>query len=662
VRGATRMVAPQPHPTMRPRSARKLASAGIALAALACLWFFFAPAALGGSTTYVVTHGVSMEPRFHSGDLAIVRSRDSYRVGEVVAYRSDMLHTIVLHRIIGRTGDRYVFKGDNNNFVDFEHPRSSQLIGSLWIHVPAVGAELTSLSSPALVAGLVGLAALLFGGAAFTRRRRRRGRARREQAPARERPAGEVSPRIVGVLACGALAIVPFLVLALLAFTRPETSKQPYQVHYRQDGSLSYVAPTAPGPAYQAGRAVTGEPLFTHVLHRVEMHFAYRFHSDAAHSLSGVASMQAALTSTSGWSYALALAAPRRFRGDAAAIHASLDLDAITALVKRVQSDTQASGSYTLVLHPRVVLDGRIAERPLRATFAPAVQFSLDSVELRPTAPGEIAGSPAAGARALNPSASGTLRGSHATPMDLSLVLASVSVADARLAAIAGLLLAAIAIAAALAFALARPQRREESERIRTRFGHLIVPVERVWQLPGVPVIDVSGIDALVRIADHYERSILHERSAAGEAFWVSDESGQFRYVPAASPAPEPALHAPDSAPPAPEAPSPQPTLRFEEPLAYEPGYDPVYESGFDPAYNELTLAHGAAPAAAAFAAEAFAPPPPAAAAFAAPAAAQDPWAEQVVSDALASGNQDLRAACEAAGVVFTAPPQDPRS
>jgi hypothetical protein len=34
-----------------------------------------------------------------------------------------------------------------------------------------------------------------------------------------------------------------------------------------------------------------------------------------------------------------------------------------------------------------------------------------------------------------------------------------------------------------------------------------------------------------------------------------------------------------------------------------------------------------------------------------------DPWAEQVVADALANGNEDLRAACEAAGIVFTAPP-----
>ena len=114
------------------------------------MWFYFAPVQLGGSTTYVVTHGISMEPRFHTGDLAIVRSQSNYHVGEVVAYHNHQLHTIVLHRIIGREGDRYLFKGDNNNFVDPEHPVASQLIGALWIHIPGVGLRLQSIRSPRL--------------------------------------------------------------------------------------------------------------------------------------------------------------------------------------------------------------------------------------------------------------------------------------------------------------------------------------------------------------------------------------------------------------------------------------------------------------------------------------------------------------------------------
>ena len=53
------------------------------------IWYFFAPPALGGSTTYVFTDGVSMEPRFHTGDLVLVRSQSSYHVGEIVAYRNE---------------------------------------------------------------------------------------------------------------------------------------------------------------------------------------------------------------------------------------------------------------------------------------------------------------------------------------------------------------------------------------------------------------------------------------------------------------------------------------------------------------------------------------------------------------------------------------------
>lgn len=72
---------------------------------------------------------------------------------------------------------------------------------------------------------------------------------------------------------------------------------------------------------------------------------------------------------------------------------------------------------------------------------------------------------------------------------------------------------------------------REESASIRARYGRMIVPVERVWQLPGVPVIDVADMEALAQIAEHYDRSILHETAQEGEAFWVADESGQFRYA-----------------------------------------------------------------------------------------------------------------------------------
>src|SRR5437868_15122800 len=109
----------------------------VTLAALSLVgagWFFLAPAVLGGSTTYVVTHGNSMEPEYHDGDLVVVRPADGYHVGDVAAYRSGSLHTIVLHRIVGRDGDRYVFKGDHNHWLDSERPTSAPLVGSVSLH------------------------------------------------------------------------------------------------------------------------------------------------------------------------------------------------------------------------------------------------------------------------------------------------------------------------------------------------------------------------------------------------------------------------------------------------------------------------------------------------------------------------------------------------
>ena len=106
--------------------------------------------------------------------------------------------------------------------------------------------------------------------------------------------------------------------------------------------------------------------------------------------------------------------------------------------------------------------------------------------------------------------------------------------ASARALARDALVIVVCAVLAALAclrLALGRSQPRDESASIRARYGRMIVPVARVWQLPGVPVIDVEDMEALAQIAEHYNRSILHEAAEDGEAFWVTDESGQFRYA-----------------------------------------------------------------------------------------------------------------------------------
>jgi len=516
---------------MRTPHTKKLISATLALVVLACLWFYFAPARVGGATTYVVTDGISMEPRFHSGDLALVRSQSRYAVGEIVAYHSKEFHTIVLHRIIGRRGAHYLFKGDNNNFVDFEHPTASQLIGSLWLHVPGAGAQLHSLRSPLLIATLIGFGTLLFAGAAFVQKRRRRGRARRAEGATPHAPAlprRRTSPT-AGVLALGVIALLPFAALAVLAFTRPASALLPFTVPYKQSATFSYSARARSGPIYPGDRAVTGDPLFTHVVGSAQLHLAYRFASTAPHTLTGKAALYASMASSSGWKTTFALGRPQRFHGDSAQLSATLDLVSLLALVRHVEATTDVSGSYTLTLAPHLSVGGSLGALPLHATYSPQLKFAVNQLEVQPAAAAAGSSSAALGTTPFSSSTRGSVSGRHHESNFLALGPVRLAVATARWSALGG---AALVICLLLAMrTLLRPRERDESQTIRARYGRLIVPVERVWHLPELAVIDVPDIEALVRIAEHYERSILHEQSEDGEAFWVTDESGQFRYA-----------------------------------------------------------------------------------------------------------------------------------
>ncbi|MGH2854754.1 MAG: signal peptidase I [Solirubrobacteraceae bacterium] len=530
---------------MRSSQIKKLLSRALGLILLGLLCFWFAPSQFGGATTYVVTHGTSMEPRFHTGDLALVRSQSSYHVGEIVAYDNKMLHTVVLHRIIGRHGSRYIFKGDNNNFVDPEHPKASQLVGALWLHIPGAGATLLSLRSPLLVGALLAVGLLILTGSVCASRRRLRGRQRRagEGVPARSvhLPRPSRTPT-VGIVAVGLLLLVPFIVLALVAFTKAPTAQHPYAIPYKQSGALSYTAEAPPGPAYPEGRVTTGEPIFAHIVKAIDFSFAYRFQATDRRRLGGTIALDADVASSVGWKTTIHLVPPTPFRGSRAAVSGTLDLTSLFALLRSVEKATALSGGYTLTIVPKVTAAGTVDALPIHAKFTPKATFTLTPSEIESATSSSSAPSTSTSTEerpAANPlasSTSGTATGAHTVPETLTLGVTTLSVATARTVARDAIVLIVCIVLAMLA--LLRPLRallgvrpQDESATIRSRYGRLIVPVARVWQLPGVPVIDVADMDALAQIAEHYDRSILHETAEEGEAYWVTDESGQFRYA-----------------------------------------------------------------------------------------------------------------------------------
>ena len=105
-------------------------------------------------------------------DLVALRPQHTYRVGDVVGYRSTLIHRVVLHRIIAIHDGRYVFKGDNNSFTDPDRPTRSQLVGRLWLHVPSAGRLILQLHRPTVAAGLAIVLVLAAGLGGGTKRRR----------------------------------------------------------------------------------------------------------------------------------------------------------------------------------------------------------------------------------------------------------------------------------------------------------------------------------------------------------------------------------------------------------------------------------------------------------------------------------------------------------
>ncbi len=129
-------------------------------AAVLCVaagWRILGPTALGGTVTYLVPDGQSMLPTLTHDDLVVVRPQESYGPGQVVAYRSEVMHQPIVHRIAGVEDGRYVMQGDNNSWVDPDRPDAREVIGAVWYVVPGAGGVLRRLSSPK-VAAVIALA------------------------------------------------------------------------------------------------------------------------------------------------------------------------------------------------------------------------------------------------------------------------------------------------------------------------------------------------------------------------------------------------------------------------------------------------------------------------------------------------------------------------
>jgi hypothetical protein len=413
------------------------------------------------------------------------------------------------------------------------------VLGKLAVRVAHGGRVLAWLHTPfmaALLAGGMGL--MLFMGATRQRRRRDRRRPPEERgirqlesvAARRDRQAIYDTHERTIFTTCAVVALV-FLAFGVLAFSRPAHKPVTDKTPYTEKLSFGYHASAAPGPVYADGVVSTGDPIFVKLVRSVRVKAHYRLQAAAPHRVGGTMEVMLRLTSPTGWSRTVQLAAPKRFTGDYATAEATLDVPELRSLIHKVETLTGGSPgtTYALEIVPRMHLAGTLASQPLTSDYAPALKLQLDQQKLRLDTSSSAPGDDPEGAdkSALNPSRKGTVARTRSQANGLTVHDVGLPVPTARWIAVFGLLLGIAGVLFTGAGLLRNPYNPQENVH---RYRHLIVPIAGTTFDPARPPIDVTSIGALAQLAERSERLILHHQRDGADTYLVDDEGTLYRY------------------------------------------------------------------------------------------------------------------------------------
>ena len=487
----------------------------------------FAPVQVGGQAAYAIISGNSMEPGLHRGDLVVLRQASDYQVGDIATYRHPTLGPVI-HRIVAEADGQFVFKGDNNAWLDSYQPTQAEMIGRFWLYAPSAGRIVEQMRQPwaaALLVALGGLAIAITGSAELSRsrvRQRRRLSTSGKWAAVTRSLRGSQADLLFLLATLG----VASLLLGFFAFTRPLTRTAVDDVKYQQAGSFSYAAAAPPG-IYEGNAAKTGEPIFRRLISRVNVVFDYRLQAEQAESLEGTSRLTAVLSGNNGWRSAVELQGESAFRGSSARIQGTLDLPRLQAILDDLQQQTGVRPSqYTLAIVPSIAISGTLAGQPLRDTFSPQLLFALDELQMQLMAQQKNGSN---GSDPLQPSESKSVRQSREAVNTISFLGLSLAVPTARSLAVIGLALSLLG-AGALVVATRGGLAGDEEARIRAKYGAQLVSVHDSGLLEGRSLVEVATIDDLAKIAERSGRMILHRSDAGGQVYFVQDDDIVFSY------------------------------------------------------------------------------------------------------------------------------------
>lgn len=470
--------------TLHLMSARRRVIRYLAIAFCAVVVLGLAYQLIGGATRIVVSSGASMEPGISSGDLILVHRQADYEVGDVVAYRSADLGT-VLHRIVDSRveadGTHFVMKGDNNTFVDADEPTESAVLGRSIAVVPGGGRILSLL--PILAAA--GFAAYWV----YTR------------SPGSPGPAfsatGRTNDRSFTARQISGIAVVTvFGLVTIFAASSPTSNSMQRDVRHESGIDVGWTAEPEPSVLYPDGFLRQNDPVFMNEISEVEI-WADLAAITGGTNVNGTMSLTALVGDGSGWHQRINLGDPVAITNGQAQSRGILDLQALRALVGQVSSRSGYTPSdYSITIEVSGLVIGSFDGVDIDEEVHHQVPLIMDDLLLRPTAEAEWSAE-IVGFVTVEDEAATTLGiGSAALPVALVRVLAPVAV-------IGGLL---------LIFWLSPA--RDPHDHINEYFSGFVMNVTNAALPTHEPMMTVESYEDLLRMAQVQGSPILHIEAA----------------------------------------------------------------------------------------------------------------------------------------------------
>jgi hypothetical protein len=335
------------------------------------------------------------------------------------------------------------------------------------------------------------------------------------------RPDAFVALAVLAVLAAG---------VAALAFTQPATVAATAALPYAQSGALSYTAPVDPASVYGTSLVVTGEPLYNSSVNTVTVSYAYQFKAAASRAMGGTEHLTATIDNGQGLVRTIDLQPVTAFTGDRFSTSATVPLSSFSAVANAFgqAAGAQGDGSYTVAISPSVVMHGLVGSVPVHATFATAVNFTLNANGLFPPSASSAASTPGV-PTTLHPFSVAST-GSITVPVQRpNILFLHMSVSTVRALALAVFLVSAV-LSALVGLSLLRDTKDESEEvRIAARYASLLVEVTSLPSSVEVVTVSLSTMADLVEVGRRLETPILHERGTT-DTYAVVDNGVLYTY------------------------------------------------------------------------------------------------------------------------------------